>query len=80
VSEPTGDDDFFAVQVRDDLDDHRAILVVGDDEISVEFVDLAELTDVIEKLKPIEVLLSQATHDRWVAELARQGVHPRMIH
>jgi hypothetical protein len=76
MGEPIGDDDFFAVQVTEDLDDDRAILVVGENHISVEFVDINYLADMIEKLKPTEVRLSQATHDRWVAELARQGIHP----
>jgi hypothetical protein len=76
MSAPIREDDFFAVQVTEDLDDDRAILVVGEDHISVEFVDIDYLADIIEKLRPIEVRLSQATHDQWVAELARQGIRP----
>jgi hypothetical protein len=79
VNGPVGDDDFFAVQVVDDLDDDRAILVVGDRKIAVEFGDLVELVELVEKRKPIEVRLSQATHDRLVAELARQGIHPNRL-
>jgi len=51
VSEPIGDD-FFAVQVSDDPDDDQAVLIVGKDHISIEFVDLGDLAGVIEKLKP----------------------------
>jgi hypothetical protein len=79
VSEPIGDDDFLAVQVTDGLDDDRAILIVGGERISVGFGNLAQLTEVIEKLKPAEVQLSEATHDRFVAGPARQGVHPSKI-
>jgi hypothetical protein len=80
VSEPMGgDDDFFAIQVTEGLDDDGAILVIGDHEMAVEFRDLAELLEAIESRKPIEVRLSQVTHDRLVAELARQGVHPNKI-
>ena len=60
MSEPIGDDDFFAVQVSDDLDDDEAVLLVGKDHIKVEFVDNGDLAGVIEKLKPIEVRLPQA--------------------
>jgi hypothetical protein len=79
VSEPTGHNDFFAVEVTHGLDDDRAILIVDEERISVGFGDLAQLTEVIEKLKPTEVHLSEATHNRFVAELARQGVHPSEI-
>ena len=55
MSEPLGEDGFFAVQVTDGLDDDRAVLVVGDDQIAIEFGDLAELSRAIGKLNPIEV-------------------------
>ena len=54
MNAPVGDDDFFAVQVVDDLDDDRAILVVGDRKIAVELGDLVELVELVEKRKPIE--------------------------
>jgi hypothetical protein len=72
-------DDHFAIEVSEKLDDNQAMLTVDGKRLMIQFGELSGLAAAIEKLAPSEVLMSKATHEKFVAEMATLGVNPSTI-
>ena len=72
-------DDHFAIEMAEHVGDNQAILTIDGKQFSIQFGELADLAAVIEKLAPSNVLVSKATHEKFVAELAARGVKPSTI-
>jgi hypothetical protein len=72
-------DDHFAIEMSEDLADNQAMLTIDGKQFIIQFGEFVDLAAAIEKLAPSDVLVSKATHEKFVAEMAANGVKPSTI-